>query len=88
MKWTLTLSDKAVKQLKKLDKQTSRLIIAWLRKNVDGCEDPRAHGKDLVGDKAGIWRYRIGDYRVLCELNDGDLVVLALEVAHRKSVYR
>ena len=88
MKWTLTLSDKAVKQLKKLDKQTSRLIIAWLRKNVDGCEDPRAHGKGLVGDKAGIWRYRIGDYRVLCELNDGDLVVLALEVAHRKSVYR
>lgn len=88
MKWNLALSDKAVKQLKKLDKQTSKLIIAWLRKNIEGCEDPRAHGKGLVGDKSGMWRYRIGDYRVLCDIDDGELVVLALEIAHRKSVYR
>lgn len=88
MKWNLTLSDKAVKQLKKLDKQTSKLIIAWLRKNIEGCEDPRVHGKGLVGDKSGMWRYRIGDYRVLCDIDDGELVVLALEIAHRKSVYR
>lgn len=87
MTWELKLSKGAIKQLSKLDKPTARLILAWLKKNVDGCDDPRAHGKALVGDLAGSWRYRVGDYRVLCEIQDERLVVLAVEVTHRSEVY-
>lgn len=64
------------------------MVFAWLLKNVDGCSDPRAHGKGLTADKSGKWRYRVGDYRVLCAIEDEKLVVLALEIGHRRSVYR
>lgn len=88
MVWALRYSEKAVKQLKKLDKSQSKLIVRWMTTNIDGCEDPRAHGRALVDNLAGLWRYRVGKYRVLCELRDDDLVVLAIEVGHRSSVYR
>lgn len=88
MTWTLKIASSAIKQLSKLDKPTAKLITSWLRKNVDGCEDPRIHGKPLVGDLAGSWRYRVGDYRVLCELQDSKLVVLAVEISHRSEVYK
>lgn len=86
--WTVRVAQKADKQLRKLDKPTRALIYSWIERNIDGCDDPRAHGKALVGDLKGAWRYRIGDYRVLCEIRDHDLVVLAIEVAHRSEVYR
>lgn len=88
MTWTLKIASSAIKQLSKLDKPTAKLITSWLRKNVDGCEDPRIHGKPLVGDLTGSWRYRVGDYRVLCELQDSKLVVLAVEISHRSEVYK
>lgn len=88
MSWELRVAPDAMKQLSKLDKPTAKLILSWLRKNVDGCDDPRAHGKALVGNLAGSWRYRVGDYRVLCEIQDAKLVVLAFEVSHRREVYR
>lgn len=87
MKWQLLVSPEAVKQLSKLDRPTAKLITSWLGKNVDGCENPGTHGKPLKGDLAGSWRYRIGNYRVLCELQDERLVVLAIEVPHRSEVY-
>lgn len=71
-----------------MDAGVRRIIVAWLLKNVDGCDDPRAHGKGLTANRSGEWRYRIGDYRVLCEIRDEDLVVLALEVGHRREMYR
>lgn len=85
--WQLTYSDRAFKQLRKLDRHTAQIIVAWLDKNINGCKDPRAHGKGLVSNRSGQWRYRIGDYRVLCEIHDNDLVVLALEVGHRRNIY-
>ena len=85
--WRLVISKKATKQLAKLDKPTSALIHSWLEKNINGCENPRARGRALVGNLAGSWRYRIGSYRVLCEIHDSDLVVLAIEVSHRSSAY-
>lgn len=88
MSWELRFAAGAVKQLSKLDRQTAKIITSWLRKNVDGCDDPRAHGKPLVGNLAGAWRYRVGDYRVLCEIQDEELVVLAIEISHRREVYR
>jgi mRNA interferase RelE/StbE len=59
----------------------------WMDKNIDGCENPRAHGKGLAGNRSGEWRYRVGDYRVLCDIRDAELVVLALDIKHRSKVY-
>lgn len=86
--WSLKFSKRADKQLSKMDPGVRRIIVAWLLKNIDGCEDPRAHGKGLTGNRSGQWRYRVGDYRILCEIRDNDLVVLALEVGHRREVYK
>ena len=86
--WRLVFSKRAEKQLSKMDAGMRRIIVAWLLKNVDGCDDPRAHGKGLTGNLSGAWRYRIGDYRVLCDIRNDELVVLALEIGHRREVYK
>ena len=88
MKWHVKLSDEARKQLKKLDRHTAALLTNWMRKNLEGCEDPRAHGKGLSANRAGQWRYRVGDYRLLAELHDGELLILMIRIAHRSEVYR
>ena len=89
MKWKLKYSKKADKQLGKLDKSVSKIITQWLLKNIHNCDDPRRHGKMLTGgDLAGQWRYEIGDYRVLCEIQDKNIIVLALNVGHRSKVYK
>lgn len=76
----------ALRQLRKLDRPVARRIVDYLDE-VAQLDDPRSRGKGLVGDRAGIWRYRVGDYRVLCELRDAELVIVALEVGHRGTVY-
>ena len=86
--WRLGFSKRADKQLSKMDPGIRRVILAWLLKNVDGCEDPRAHGKGLTANRSGKWRYRVGDYRILCEIRDEELVVLAIEIGHRREVYQ
>lgn len=88
MKWRLVFSKRADKQLAKMDAGVRRIIVSWLMKNIEDCENPRAHGKGLTGNHSGGWRYRIGDYRVLCEIKDNELIVLALEIGHRRSVYK
>lgn len=87
MKYKVIFTERAKKQLKKLDKHISALIIGWLEKNVENCENPRLHGKGLVGNKSGQWRYRIGDYRAICEIQDDKIIVLVLEIGHRKIIY-
>ena len=87
MKYKILFTDKAKKQLKKLDKHISALIIGWLEKNIENTENPRVHGKGLVENKAGQWRYRIGDYRVICEIQDENVIVLVIEIGHRKEIY-
>ena len=87
MNYKLVFTYKAKKQLKKLDKHTAALIIGWLEKNIENCENPRIHGKGLVENKSGQWRYRIGDYRVICEIEDEEIIVLVLEVGHRREIY-
>ena len=87
MKYKVIFTEKAQKQLKKLDRQTSALIIGWLEKNIENCENPRAHGKSLVENKSGQWRYRVGNYRVLCEIQDKEIIVLVLEVGDRREMY-
>ena len=87
MNYKVLFSEEAKKQLKKLDKHISILIITWIRKNLQECENPRQHGKPLVANRTGQWRYRIGDYRLICEIIDDEITILILEVGHRKNIY-
>ena len=77
----------AIKQLKKMDKHISALIIGWIEKNLVGCENPRQYGKGLVANRSGEWRYRIGDYRILADIQDDKLIILIITVGHRREVY-
>ena len=70
-----------------MEKRASERIIKWIDKNLDGCENPRKKGKALAGSLSGMWRYRIGDHRVLAEIKDGELIILVIEVGDRKNVY-
>jgi mRNA interferase RelE/StbE len=88
MIWHVDFAPQAEKQLSKMDKSQSRIITAWLKKNIEGCENPRAHGKGLVENHSREWRYRIGDYRILCDIQDSKLVVLALNIKHRREAYK
>ena len=80
-------SERAIKELKKLNRYTRQMIYAWISKNLVGCENPRQHGKGLTANRSGQWRYRIGDYRLICEIKDNELVILALSVGHRREIY-
>lgn len=80
-------SKKAQKQIKKLDKQIQRLLFGWIDKHLEGTDNPRSSGKGLTGDHANEWRYRIGDYRLICDIQDDKMIILALEFGHRKDVY-
>ena len=83
MSWSLVYSSKAVKQLKKLDKNVAKTITCLLDKNIDGIPYPHLYGKALSADKRGLWRYRVGTYRIICQLQNEKLVVLALAIGHR-----
>jgi mRNA interferase RelE/StbE len=85
--WNVELKDSAIKQLKKLDRKWQSLILDYLEDEVSTLDDPRDKGKALVGDRKGLWRYRVGDYRVICDIQDQRLVILALSIAHRKEIY-
>ena len=87
MSWRLEYSKKALRQLRKMDPGQRAIVLLWMDKNIDGCDDPRTHGKGLTASRAGQGRYRVGDYRVLCDLRDDGLVVLAIEIGHRSVVY-
>lgn len=88
MVYRLVLSDDVLKQLKKMDKHVGFMLAKDMQNKLDGLANPRQHGKALVEDLKGLWRYRIGNYRVICDIIDDELVVLALEVGHRKEVYK
>ena len=75
------------KEFRKLDRYTQRLLKGWIVKNLIDTENPRLHGKGLTANRSGQWRYRIGDYRLICHIDDGKLIILALSVGHRREVY-
>ena len=85
--YNVKFTQRALKDLKKLDKQTAALILGWVRKNLEGCENPRQHGKGLTSNRSGQWRYRVGDYRLLAEIKDNVVTILILNVGHRRDVY-
>lgn len=88
MTWKVESDDRARRELRALDENVQARILRYLREYIATGEDPRRFGRSLRGDKAGLWRYRVGDYRLICDINDGDEVILVLRVAHRSGVYR
>jgi mRNA interferase RelE/StbE len=87
MSWVYRFDERAVKELRKLGKQAQRDIISYLDERIAVDEDPRRFGKGLRSDLAGLWRYRVGDYRIVCQIRDGELIVLVVTVGHRRDVY-
>ncbi len=87
MNYSIVFTKKALKELKKLDKYTTSLITGWLRKNIEGCTDPRIHGKGLTSNRSGEWRYRVGNYRVIAEIKDEKVIVLVVAIGHRSNIY-
>ncbi len=87
MRYKVEFTQRALKDLKKLDRHTASLILGWIRKNLENCENPRGHGKGLTANKSGKWRYRVGDYRLLAEIEDDKIIILILNVGHRRDIY-
>lgn len=87
MAWSIEFSPEARRQLKKLDGATRREIIAYLETRVALAADPKQFGHALTHDLSGLWRYRVGDWRVVCSIQSARLVVLVVKVAHRRDVY-
>jgi mRNA interferase RelE/StbE len=85
--WTVEFDDRARRELRKLDTTIQLTILRYLRERIIGASDPRRFGKPLRRNLAGLWRYRVGDYRLICRLEKDRLVVLVLQVGHRREVY-
>ena len=85
--YKVRFSERAKKDLKKTDKHTAALILGWIRKNLENCENPRAHGKALTANLSGTWRYRVGDYRLLALIEDETITILILNIGHRREIY-
>lgn len=88
MAWDVDFTDTAKRQLSKLDRQWQAAVLDYLEDQIVSLDDPRSRGKPLVGDRKGLWRYRVGDYRILCDLRDNELIVLVVTIAHRRKVYK
>ncbi|EEZ90470.1 addiction module toxin, RelE/StbE family [Mobiluncus mulieris 28-1] len=87
MTYRLIATDKFDKSFKKLDRQTQRIIKSWIEKNLMNCENPRLFGKALRANRSGQWRYRVGDYRILAEICDQEIVLILVDVGHRSRIY-
>ena len=87
MIYRVEFTQKALKELEKIDRHTAALILGWIRKNLEGCENPRLHGKGLTANRSGEWRYRVGDYRLLAKIDDNKITILIVSVGHRRNVY-
>jgi mRNA interferase RelE/StbE len=88
LSWTLRISETAKRQLRKLDPSNAQAILRFLNRLVLETSDPRERGSGLRSNLAGLWRYRVGDYRVICSIEANEFVVLVLQIGHRREVYK
>jgi mRNA interferase RelE/StbE len=86
--WTIEFEQDAIRQLNRLDKTVRRRVLQFLNFRVAASDDPRQLGKALHGELTGLWRYRVGDYRLICLLEDERRVIVLVRVEHRRDVYR
>lgn len=87
-RYKIEYTERVRKEIQKLDPYMQRMIKAWIEKHLVNCTDPRSCGKELTANRSGQWRYRIGDYRLICEIQDDRLVILALPIGHRSEIYQ
>ena len=87
MAWTIEYDEEAVRDLKKLDRRAQREILDYMGQRIGRAEDPRSFAKPLRHSKFGLWRYRVRDYRIICQLQQAKLIVLVVAVGHRSNVY-
>ena len=88
MDWKIEFDSKVLKDLAKLDKQAAKQIIYYLEEQIKTSDDPRKYGKPLKGSLKGLWRYRIADYRIICQIKDKEMLILVAKVGHRKKIYK
>lgn len=86
--YRVSFTESALKSIKKFDKYTQRIILEWIGNNLEGCSDPRIQGRLLTANKKGQWRYRVGDYRIIAEIQDQKLIILVITIGHRRDVYK
>jgi mRNA interferase RelE/StbE len=87
--WEIEFESGALKDLKRLDREVARRITSFLKTRIATLANPRGIGSALKGSELGeLWRYRVGDYRIICEIRDKELVILAVSIGHRREVYR
>lgn len=87
MKYSVETTARFDKEFKKLDRYTQLIIKNWIVKNIMETDNPRHIGKGLTANRSGQWRYRIGDYRLICQIDDNKLIILALTIGHRRDIY-
>ena len=88
MVWTINYTDSALKELRKLDRQQAKRVLDFIDKRIAVLDDPCTRGKALTGPLGDLWRFRVGDYRIICYIQDAELVVLVVKVGKRGDVYR
>jgi mRNA interferase RelE/StbE len=86
--WQIEFTPEAEKQLSKIDRQSAKRIVKFLRERISPAENPRTYGKALRGVLREFWRYRVGDHRIICSIQDDRLLILVIRVAHRSDAYR
>ena len=87
MSYSVEFTPRFSKEFKKLDRYTQKMIKSWINKRLVDCENPRSFGKGLTSNRSGQWIYRIGDYRLICFIEDNRLIIIALSIGHRREVY-
>lgn len=87
MNYKVEFDKRALRKLKKMDAYQKRILLAWIKKNLVDTENPRQHGKALVGKHKGLWRYQIGEYRLISHIDDEKVTILILEIGHRSEIY-
>lgn len=88
MKWRIETTKVFDKEFKRLDHYTQLIIKGWITKNLMETDNPRSYGKALTGNLAGLWRYRIGDYRLIAKIKDDKFTILTISIGHRRDIYR
>ena len=86
--WRIEFTPRSGKALAKLDRTAAARLLATIERGLEQHRDPRAFGEAMVGDWTGFWRYRAGDYRAICRIEDSRITIVVIEVAHRREVYR
>lgn len=87
MAYQVVYTKKAIKSLNKIDQSQQRMIIAWIEKNLINTENPKSLGKSLKGNLKEYWRYRVGKYRILADINNDEIKIIIFNIGHRKDIY-